>query len=415
VSHLDLVIIGAGAAGIGAARAATKAGLTHQVIEASHRIGGRAYTEDLAPGVPFDLGCHWLHTSDINPLVAEADRLGFVIDRDFAFSPHLWLNGRHATAAEDRAYSAYFALAESGHDTPLAAGEDRDVLSLLDSDSPYFAPYAHVFSVIHAADPDRVSIRDVMSQVSNGGDWPVRDGLGRMMMRLGADIPVSLNTVAEEIDWSPRNRIAVRTNHGQVTARAALITVSIGILQSGLIKFRPSLPAATTSAIDGFSPGAANRIALYFDRDVFSDARRNNLTIVDGDAEPLAIHIPSFGFNYVVGQTGGRFASHLTRAGQAAATDYVMDRVAAVFGEGIRRHFVRAIVSAWDTDPWVLGAYASVKPGHFGARERLAEPVENRLFFAGEALGMPMVATCGGAYWSGMQIVGRIVAALQPA
>jgi monoamine oxidase len=413
MSHLDLVIIGAGAAGIGASRAAAKAGLSHQVIEASHRIGGRAYTEDLAPGVPFDLGCHWLHWSDINPLVAEADRLGFVIDRDFAFSPHLWLNGRHATPAENNAYGRYFDWAEGGGNA-VAARDDRDVLSILDTDSPYFTPYAHVFSVIHAADPDLVSIKDVMSQVMSGGDWPVRDGLGRMMTRLGVDMPVALNAVAEEVDWSARDHVSVRTNRGVVTARVALITVSIGILQSGIIKFRPSLPATTLSAIDGFSPGVANRVALYFDRDVFGDAS-SSLTIVDGDAEPLAIHIPTFGFNYVVGQTGGRYASHLTRSGQQAATGYVLDRVAAVFGEGIRRHFVRSIVSAWDTDPWVLGAYASVKPGHFGAREALATPVENRLFFAGEAIGMPMVATCGGAYWSGTQAIGRIAAGLQAA
>jgi monoamine oxidase len=411
---LDLVIVGAGAAGIGAARAAARAGLAHQVIEASHRIGGRAYTEDLAPDIPFDLGCHWLHWSDIKPLVAEADRLGFAIDRNFAFAPHLWLNGRHATRAEDEAYGASFNVAESGADIALAPDRDCAVLSTLDPDGPYFAPYAHVFSVIHAADPDQVSLRDVMSQTASGGDWPVRNGLGRMMARLGAGIPVALNTVAQEIDWSARDRIAVRTNRGEISARAALITVSIGILQSRLIRFRPALPAATLSAIDGFSPGAANRIALYFDHDVFGDAP-SNLTIVDGDAEPLAIHIPTFGFNYVVGQTGGRYASHLTRAGRQAATGYVLDRVAAVFGEGIRRHFVRSIVSAWDTDPWVLGAYASVKPGHFGARTRLAEPVDNRLFFAGEAVGMPMVATCGGAFWSGTQAIGRIAAALQPA
>ncbi len=411
--HLDLVIIGAGAAGIGASRAAAKVGLSHQVIEASHRIGGRAYTEDLAPGVPFDLGCHWLHWSDINPLVAEADRLGFVIDRDFAFSPHLWLNGRHATPAENHAYGEYFDWAEGGGNAVTARG-DRDVLSILDTESPYFTPYAHVFSVIHAADPDQVSVKDVMSQVMSGGDWPVRAGLGRMMTRLGADIPVALNTVAEELDWSARDHVSVRTSQGVVTARLALITVSIGILQSGLIKFRPSLPAAALSAIDGFSPGVANRVALYFDRDVFGDAP-SNLTIVDGDSEPLAIHIPTFGFNYVVGQTGGRYASHLTRAGQQAATDYVLDRVAAVFGSDIRQHFVRSIVSAWDTDPWVLGAYASVKPGHFGAREALTAPIDNRLFFAGEAVGMPMVATCGGAFWSGTQAIGRIAAALQPA
>jgi monoamine oxidase len=408
MSDLDLVIVGAGAAGIGAARAAAQAGLSHQVIEASHRIGGRAYTEDLAPGVPFDLGCHWLHTSHINPLVPEADRLGFFIDRDFAFSPHLWRNGRYATAAECNAYGACFDWA----DRSAAPPEDRDVLSLLDPTSAYFAPYAHVFSVIHAADPDQVSARDVVAQVIEGGDWPVRDGLGRLMARLGADIPVSLHTVAEEIDWSSRDRIRIRTNRGALTARAVLVTVSIGILQSGLIKFRPALPEPTLAAIDGFSPGVANRIALHFDRDVFGDAP-HNFTIVDGDAEPLAIYIPPFGFNYIVGQTGGRFASHLTRAGQRAATAYVLDRVAAVFGEDVRRHFVRSIVSAWDTDPWVLGAYASVKPGHFGARDRLAEPIDNRLFFAGEAVAMPVVATCGGAYGSGVAAASRIASTLR--
>ena len=412
--NLDLIIIGAGAAGIGASRAATQAGLTHQVIEAAHRIGGRAYTEDLAPGVPFDLGCHWLHTTDINPLVPEADRLGITIDRNFAFSAHLWLNGRHATPAEVKAYGEYFDWAESDSGLALPPGGDRDVLSLLDVNSPYFAPYAHVFSVIHAADPDQVSAQDVMAQVANGGDWPVRDGLGRMMERLGAGMPVSLNTIAQEVDFSPRDHVVVRTNKGTLTARVVLVTVSIGILQSGLIRFRPALPAATLSAINGFSPGVANRVALYFDRDVFGDAP-SNMTIVDGDAEPLAIHIPTFGFHYVVGQTGGRFAGHLTRAGQKAATDYVLDRVSAVFGSGIRKHFVRSIVSAWDTDPWVLGAYASVKPGHFGARQALAQPVDDRLFFAGEAVGMPMVATCGGAYWSGTQAIERIAAALQPA
>lgn len=408
MSILDLVIIGAG---IGASRAATKAGLSHQVIEASHRIGGRAYTEDLAPGVPFDLGCHWLHCSDINPLVAEADRLGFTIDRNFAFSSRLWWHGRYATPAEIDGYGAYFAWAERWGDILIPTHDDRNVLSLLDTDSPYFAPYAHVFSLIHAADPDQVSVKDVMTEDTAGGDWPVRDGLGRMMTGLGADMQVSLNTIAEEIDWSARHHVTARTNRGTVTARTALITVSIGILQSGLVKFRPALPAATVSAIDSFSPGIANRVALHFDRDVFGDAP-SNFTIVNGDTEPLAIHIPTFGFNYVVGQTGGRYAGHLTRAGQKAATDYVLDRVAAVFGNGIRKHLVRSIVSAWETDPWVLGAYASIKPGHFGARQRLAEPIENRLFFAGEAVGMPMVATCGGAYLSGAQAIGRVAAAV---
>lgn len=409
---LDLVIIGAGAAGIGAARAAAKAGLSCRVIEASHRVGGRAYTEDLAPGVPFDLGCHWLHVAQHNPLVPEADRLGFTLDREFSFTPRTWMNGRYSTPAETAAYGRYFDDTAARAETASSGGQDTDVLSVLDQSSAWFGPYAHVFSVVNAADPDQVSAMDVGDNPIHGSDWPVKQGLGRLIAALGADLPISLNTVAEEVDWSARDRIRVRTGRGVLTARAALITVSIGILQSGLIKFQPALPASTAAAVAGFSPGAANRIALHFDRDVFGDAP-HNFTILDGKAEPLAVHVPAFGFNYIVGQTGGRFASHLTRAGQRAAIDYVMERIVSVFGADVRRRFTRAIVSAWDTDPWVLGAYASVKPGHFGARRALAEPVENRLYFAGEAVAMPMVATCGGAYKSGRDVIARITGGLR--
>lgn len=411
MSSLDLVIIGAGAAGIGAARAAAKAGLSCQVLEASHRIGGRAYTEGLAPGVPFDLGCHWLHVAQRNPLVLEADRLGFTLDREFSFTPRTWINGRYSTPAETAAYGRYFDDVAMRAETASSGGQDAEVLSVLDQSSPWFAPYAHVFSVVNAADPDQVSAMDV-GDSSVGSDWPVKQGLGRLIAALGGDLPISLNTVAEEVDWSARDHVTVRTSRGALTTRAVLITISIGILQSGLVKFRPALPSSTAAAIDGFSPGVANRIALHFDRDVFGDAP-HNFTILDGEAEPLAIHIPTFGFNYIVGQTGGRFASHLTRAGQQAAIDYVMERTVSVFGADIRRRFTRAIVSAWDTDPWVLGAYASVKPGHFGARQALAEPIENRLFFAGEAVAMPMVATCGGAYKSGQDVVAGIAGSLR--
>lgn len=413
-SDLDLVIIGAGAAGIGAARAARQAGLTYRLVEASHRIGGRAYTEDLAPGVPFDLGCHWLHFAKRNPLVAEADRLGFTLDRDFAFTTRAWIDGCHTDEAESAEYADYFDGTYPRFAEVTATGTDRDALSVLDIESRWFRPYAHVFTVIHAAEADEVSAADIGTMTLDGGDWPVKEGLGRLVARLGADLPVSLNTVVRDVDWSHGDRVIVRTSNGDLAARAALITVSVGILQSGLIRFTPALPAETAAAIAGFAPGHANRIALHFDRDVFGDVP-HNFTIVDGEAEPLAIHIPTFRYNYIVGQTGGRFAAHLTRAGQRAAVDYVMERAVAVFGSGIRRHFTRAIVSAWDTDPWVLGAYASVRPGHFGAREALARPVADRLFFAGEAVAMPMVATCGGAFLSGGRAIGQIAAALQPA
>jgi monoamine oxidase len=411
---LDLVIIGAGAAGIGAARAAASAGLSYRLVEASHRIGGRAYTEDIAPGVPFDLGCHWLHFAESNPLVPEADRLGFTIDRNFSFTTRAWIDGRLTTAAESDEYAAYFDDTYVRFGAAAARGADVDALSTLDTESRWFRPYAHVFTVINAAEADQVSAVDLASYPLEGSDWPVKEGFGRLVAKLGADLPVSLNTIVQEIDWSARDHVIVRTSKGDIAARAALITVSIGILQSGMIRFRPALPIQTSDAIGGFLPGSANRIALHFDRDVFGKAP-GNFTIVDGNPEPLAIYIPPFGFNYIVGQTGGNFSTHLTRAGQQAAIDYMMERTVSVFGADVRKHFTRAIVSAWDTDPWVLGAYAAVKSGHFGVRDALAQPIEDRLFFAGEAVAMPRVATCGGAFMSGTRVIGQIARKLQPA
>ena len=81
----DVAIIGAGAAGLGAAKALARRGVSFVVLEASHRIGGRGYTEEILPGVPFDLGCHWLHSASINPFTATADELGFEYIRDWTF------------------------------------------------------------------------------------------------------------------------------------------------------------------------------------------------------------------------------------------------------------------------------------------------------------------------------------------
>src|ERR1700742_2517844 len=101
MSDVDLIIIGAGAAGLAAARTARETGLTCHLLEASHRIGGRAYTEELAPGIPFDLGCHWMHSASLNPFVPIADRLSFHYRKNGAWRPNAFKDGRWATDAEN--------------------------------------------------------------------------------------------------------------------------------------------------------------------------------------------------------------------------------------------------------------------------------------------------------------------------
>ena len=90
---VDVVIVGAGAAGLSAAKEAAQKGLSFVVVEASHRIGGRAYTEELAPGQPFDLGCHWMHSASLNPFVAIADQHGFAYRKDGSWDHDIWHRG----------------------------------------------------------------------------------------------------------------------------------------------------------------------------------------------------------------------------------------------------------------------------------------------------------------------------------
>ena len=96
-SESDVIVIGAGAAGLSAAKELTRLGLSYTVVEGSHRIGGRAYSEEIAPGVWFDLGCAWLVGGAVNPFVAIADELGITLSKD---KSHLFELENHSVSVE---------------------------------------------------------------------------------------------------------------------------------------------------------------------------------------------------------------------------------------------------------------------------------------------------------------------------
>ena len=153
----DVAIIGAGSAGIAAAKTARELGLDYVVLEASHRIGGRGYTEELAPGVAFDLGCHWLHTASLNPYVAIADRFGFTY-RKGTFPRGLWINGHWATEAELEAYGAAWQRYHAGVMAAGAAGKGISILDATERESRWTPLLDYWTSIAYAArHPERVS------------------------------------------------------------------------------------------------------------------------------------------------------------------------------------------------------------------------------------------------------------------
>lgn len=408
--EVDVAVVGAGAAGLGAARTLGELGLSFVLLEASHRVGGRAYTEELAPGVWFDLGCHWMHSASLNPFVALADAAGFTY-RKGTFDRGLRMGDRWATEEEAQARDAFMKRSNAALAQAHAEGRDISVAEATERDNPWTPLYDYMISLYTSVDSDQVSASDLVTYKDTDENWPLKEGYGNLVARLAEGLPVALNSAVTRIDWSGK-RIGLETAKGRITARTAIVAVSTGILGGGDIRFDPDLPDWKQESVADLPLGCHNRIGLLFDRDVFGDDHPGSIALLSPDNEPFAIGVRPFGFNYVAGLTGGRFAEWLERAGPEAAVDLLKERLKQSYGSDITRHVVRHLVTAWRGDPWVKGSYSAAVPGGAHQRVVLAEPIDGRLFFAGEATSPNFFSTCHGAYLSGIEAAKAAAGAL---
>ena len=400
---VDVVIVGAGAAGLAAAKRAGELGLSFTLLEASHRIGGRAYTEEFAPGVPFDLGCHWMHSASLNPFVAIAERLGFDYLQHTNWHSSIYLRDVWADQQAMAELGAADEALERAMRASVDAGRDVAVADLMDHESPWAPFLAYWLSLATSRDVDQVSAVDLVAYHDTEENWPLKQGYGALVARWAADVPVTLNAPVRRIALTA-NRVKVETSKGTVTGRRVLICVSTNVLASGAIAFDPVLPVWKRDAIAALPLGVHNRIAIMLTDDPFDPALKENATIMlEGDEVPMSVSLKPFGHPFVVGVTGGRFASWLERAGQQASVDYLTERLVKTFGSKVAASLSpRIIVTAWQGDPWTLGSYSAATPGNGHMRGELARPVDDIVYFAGEATHTSFYSTCHGAYLSGI-------------
>lgn len=412
---VDIVIVGAGAAGIAAARRARACGLSFALIEAKARIGGRCHTDRATFGATWDRGAHWLHSASINPLTRIADALGhpYLVRENFRYR-HLHLGARWATAAErddcNRAMDADFAAV----DALGAEGLDVPASQPLDKTSRWYRLIEHVNEAISGAPPEQISTRDLWHYEDTGENWPLMRGYGALIEAHGSDVPVSLETPATAIDWAGEG-VAVETPKGTIGARAAIVTLSTNVLARGLVRFTPGLPVRLQNALEAVPTGAANKVAIKFSRDVFGLADTSHASLMD-ERDPkrhaMSFQIRPFGAELAVAYFGGRFALEMEAAGEAAAIDMARAALADMFGSSILDHVEKAAATQWSADPHTLGAYSCALPGHAHERAVFAEPVGERLFLAGEAVHPSWFSTVQGAYLSGIDAVDRVAAAI---
>lgn len=404
--EVDLVVVGAGAAGLAAARTLVAAGRSVVVVEARGRIGGRTHTDDAVfSGVPFDRGAHWLHAAGLNPLRAEADRLGHRYDPRMTYKSRLLFTGAKGSAPGAVVTEARTAL-NAALDRIAEVGATRDVplAECLDPADPWHRLVWRSLSQMIGADPDLCSTADVARYVDPGEDYPVEDGYGALVARAAGDLPVKLDTAVRSINWRTR-QIVVETTRGRLKTSQVIVTVPTAVLTAGGIRFDPVLPDATLEALADCPLGAFEKIAMLLDRplDGYGHAYSD---VIDGPPigrEPVNLHVQPFGRPLLVAHLGGRSAEMLVAEGEAAMAAAGREVVTHAFGGDVARRIVRTAVTRWRADPWSLGSYSHCLPGRATARARLAQPIDGRIFLAGEHCSEPSFGTVHGAWDSGIR------------
>ncbi len=399
-------MIGGGAAGIGAARRLREAGADVLIVEARDRLGGRAHTVGHPQGGPFDLGCGWLHSADRNPWTSIAERQGRTIDR----SPPPWSRRslepgfpKADQEAFERARDAYHdrlvALANADRDQPASAALEPGARwnGLLDAVSTWYS----------GAELDRVSALDLDRYVDTGVNWRVAAGYGATITAHAEGAPVAFGTAVRRIDHSGPT-IRLDTASGAIEAEQAIVALPSALIAEEAVVFFPALPGKVEAAQE-LPLGLADKLYLSLENaeEFESDGRVFGRTDCTATG---AYHIRAFGRPIIEGYFGGALAEELEAGGEPAFFDFASKELAGVFGAAFAKRLRPLAHHGWRRDPFARGSYSYAKPGGAFMRERLAEPVDGRLFFAGEACSPNDFSTAHGAYRTGVAAAEAVLA-----
>jgi len=403
---VQVVVVGGGAAGVAAARRLQQASIQCLVVEARRRLGGRAWTWVDPSGYGLDLGCGWLHSADRNPWVQVAEEQGATIDK----TPPPWMN-RPFEASFPRAEHSEFrkAVAEFYGRLEDAARSETDAAAstVLDPGCRWNALINAMSTYISGAELDRISVQDLDRYDSTDVNWRVVEGYGTLISACGATLPVMLDCPVGAIDHSGK-RLRVDTGNGTIAADQVIVTVPSAILAAERIRFTPSLPEKIEAA-RGLPLGVDDKLFIALDgAEEFETSVR-----VFGHTDRVATagyHLRPFGWPIIECYFGGRCAAALEKGGEAAFFDFAAAELSGVFGSAFVRRLKPIGVHCWGSDAFALGSYSYALPGCADGRQVLAEPVDDRLFFAGEACSRHDFSTAHGGYLTGVAAADRVIA-----
>jgi len=407
-TDFDVVIVGGGAAGIGAARRLAGTELSVLLLEAQSRLGGRAWTQEIA-GLNLDLGCGWLHSAEKNSLAAIAKEAGLRLDqgraawgtqfRDLGFPPQ-------DQAAAHQAFDRWM------HKLVEVAGNTDRASDALELRGAWNAYIQTIVGFISGGPLEQLSASDYLAydQASTESNWRSFNGLGALIAGgFPERIALRLATPLESLELGV-DAVSLDTPMGKVRARAVILGVSTAVLAGDALKLPIELEPWRDAArllplgrneklfleIVGSAPFERETQVLGNPRDVRTGSY---------DIRPLDLPV-------VECFLGGHSAGIVEVEGVAAAFAFAQEQLAALFGSDIRGKLRPLAASNWGRSKYVGGAYSYALPGQFRARQSLARPFEDRVFFSGEATSRDEFSTAHGAFDSGVRAAEEVIRAL---
>jgi monoamine oxidase len=403
------VVVGAGAAGIAAARTLHDAGADVLLLEASDRLGGRAQSVRLPGDHTIDLGCGWLHSAGRNSWTAVAERAGFAIDRSSPRWDEQWRDLGFAPAEQE-------AFGRASERWASAAGDvgdpDRSLADFLAPQDECWRPLLDAISgYVSGAPLERVSAQDwaAYEGVATQDNWALPDGYGTLVAGHAAGVPVRLSTPVNRIDHSGQ-RLRLDTPRGTIEADRAIVCVPTSVLADGALSFFPALPDKLAAA-SVLPLGQADKIFLRVEEPPWP--AHSHLTGNPHSALTASYRLSPFGWPVIEAFIGGLGTEAL--AGEAAAFDFAIGELVALLGSEWRRRLSPLTATRWREIAWIGGSYSYATVGNAGARQVLAAPIDDRLFFAGEACSATDFSTAHGAHDTGVAAARAVLAAMAPA
>ncbi len=404
---LDAIVIGAGMAGLAATRRLVEAGCQVQCLEARSRIGGRAQSLTLANGARVDGGCHWLHSANVNPLVEVAERLGFSVEHYSGNWADPW--SRTFLGAEQfEDMESYRAQMLDAPRELLSAGKDRPLSEVVPRGHPWNGYWSAIITYVWGASPSEISALSHAMDEDSGINARLKLGYGTLVARYGDGLPVMLDAPVTRIALTGEG-VSVESARGRLEAKAVVITVPTSLLAAGAIVFDPGLPESKRWALEGLPLGSDNKVHFAITGKTPWPEEEFFAHFYYDRENTGQYHFHPFGQQLVETYLGGPQSAELVRAGPQAMAAFALDEIASHYGSAARRCLSFLNATDWDLDPWSLGAYSYARPGYAEARQRLAEPLEDRLFFAGEASSPGHPASCHGAYMSGLRAAEEVL------